>query len=80
MTEEIKNPLTIDSFTFSNRTNATLHVPADSKAAYEAANYWKDFKEIVEMPPLKGDVNNDGNIDAQDASLILQYVAGKISW
>ena len=28
----------------------------------------------------KGDVNADGEITAQDASLILQYVAGKISW
>ena len=26
------------------------------------------------------DVNHDGDITAQDASLILQYVAGKISW
>lgn len=28
---------------------------------------------------LKGDVNNDGNITAQDASLVLQLVAKKIS-
>ena len=30
--------------------------------------------------PLKGDVNGDGEVTAQDASLILQYVAGKITW
>ena len=29
--------------------------------------------------PLKGDVNGDGKVDAQDAALILQYVAGKIT-
>ena len=29
--------------------------------------------------PLKGDVNEDGVVDAQDAALILQYVAGKIT-
>ncbi len=26
------------------------------------------------------DVNADGSITAQDASLILQYVAGKVDW
>ena len=35
--------------TFSNRANATLYVPAGCKGAYEAANYWKEFKEIVEI-------------------------------
>ena len=44
-------PVTIDSGTFSNRANATLYVPAGSKAAYEEAEYWKEFKEIVEMAP-----------------------------
>ena len=29
--------------------NATLYVPKGSKAAYEAADYWKAFKEIVEI-------------------------------
>jgi len=41
-------PLSIDSYTFSNRANATLYVPAGSKEAYEAADYWKEFKEIKE--------------------------------
>ena len=27
--------------------NATLYVPAGCKAAYEAADYWKDFKKIM---------------------------------
>ena len=34
---------------FSNCANATLYVPAGSKAAYEAAEGWKNFKEIVEF-------------------------------
>ena len=46
---EKETPLTITSYTFSNRTNATLYVPAGCKAAYETANYWKEFKEIVEL-------------------------------
>ena len=47
---EKETPISIGQSTFSNRKNATLYVPAGSKAAYEAANYWKEFKEIVEMP------------------------------
>ena len=154
VTVELESPLTIDNSIFSNRANATLYVPYGSTAAYEAANYWKEFKEIIEMPGprcatptisfkggklhfecetldvtyhytitppsktdntgndvevgssytvqvyaskdgyqdsdiatqdidirgLKGDVNDDGDVTAQDASLILQKVAGKIDW
>ncbi len=42
-------PVTISSNTFSNRANATLYVPYGCKAAYEAADYWKEFKEIQEL-------------------------------
>ena len=41
------SPVAITSNVFSNRANATLYVPAGSKAAYQAANNWKNFKEIV---------------------------------
>lgn len=44
-------PLQITSNTFVNQSCATLFVPYGSKAAYEAADYWKDFKEIVEVKP-----------------------------
>ena len=47
---ESPTPVAITSTSFSNRANATLYVPAGSKAAYEAADYWKEFKEIIEMP------------------------------
>ena len=49
VTAMMTTPATIYSNTFSNRSNATLYVPAGCKAAYEAANYWKEFKEIVEL-------------------------------
>ena len=48
VTVELESPLTIGNSTFSNRANATLYVPYGSTAAYEAANYWKEFKEIIE--------------------------------
>lgn len=66
-------PSTITSGVFTNRTNATLYVPAGSKAAYQTADYWKEFKEIVEV----GDLNGDTELTAQDASLVLQQIAGK---
>ena len=44
-------PVTINEYVFSNRTNATLYVPQGSKEAYKAADYWKEFKEIIEIDP-----------------------------
>lgn len=44
-------PLRIEERTFINRTGVfdhILHVPAGTKSKYEAADYWKEFKEIVE--------------------------------
>ncbi len=43
-----KTPVAIDGVTFVNQGNATLSVPFGSKDAYEAAEYWRDFKEIIE--------------------------------
>lgn len=48
---DINTPLAITGTTFTNRTNATLYVPVGSKSAYEVADYWKEFKESVEMAP-----------------------------
>ena len=46
------SPISIDDNNpFPNRANATLFVPAASKDNYEAANYWKDFKEIQSYVP-----------------------------
>ena len=47
---EHKEPLTVDAHAFSDfNKSAVLYVPAGSKAAYESAEVWKDFKEIIEM-------------------------------
>ena len=48
VTVEAATPPTIYSNTFSNPASITLHVPAGSKDAYAAANYWKNFNEIIE--------------------------------
>ena len=43
--------------TFSGISNATLYVPSGSKSAYEAADVWKDFGTIEEMPGGKCGTN-----------------------
>ena len=40
-------PPEIASTTFTNRTNATLHVPVRSIADYRNADFWKEFLNIV---------------------------------
>ena len=42
-------PVTIWGYEFSNQANITLYVPKGSKEAYQAADYWKEFKEIIEI-------------------------------
>ena len=58
----VKNasPVEISSYVFSSRKKATLYVPAGSKAAYEAADYWKEFKEIIEYEELE--INGAGKL------------------
>jgi hypothetical protein len=45
-------PLKIEEHVFFNfdKDKCTLYVPYGSKSAYQAADYWKDFKNIVEAP------------------------------
>lgn len=50
---EVPVPIYSSIFNYSNF--ATLYVPTGCKAAYEAADYWKDFKEIVESSPQTQD-------------------------
>ena len=50
---EIKNPFTINDYVFRSSndviyTNATLTVPAGTKAKYQSTAGWKEFKNIVE--------------------------------
>ena len=58
-----QEPIFIDEWEFTNRSNATLYVPYGCKAAYEAAPYWKEFKEIVEMEPTGVEVTDISQMD-----------------
>ncbi|MCR5362803.1 MAG: leucine-rich repeat domain-containing protein [Bacteroidales bacterium] len=59
-------PVSISSNVFPYRANATLYVPTGSKAAYESADYWKEFKEIVEIEVLDRLIITDGEALAYD--------------
>jgi hypothetical protein len=57
-------------------------VPHGSVAAYKAANYWKEFKVIIEMGEdpisvLKGDMDGDGVLDVNDVQMLINVILGK---
>ena len=65
-------PAAITQDVFTNRKNATLYVPKGSKDAYKAADYWKEFKEIIEIDPTGIDQisfqeNGEQGIDQEGA-------------
>ena len=80
MTIKRKTPIKISYYTnyntFTNRKNATLYVPKGSKTAYEADDFWKEFKEIVEYEPLYilGDANADEIVDENDVNTVVEYL------
>ena len=76
-------PVSISSTVFAKRSNATLYVPSGSIEAYKAANYWKEFKEIVENSNItfadanvkalcvaNWDTNHDGELSLYEAATV----------
>ena len=62
-------------FSYTTYENATLYVPAGSKEAYMAADYWKKFTNIVEMDfNIKGDINGDESVDVSDITTLVNMV------
>ena len=70
----MKIPVAIRENTFPSRANAKLYVPMGCRETYLAANYWKDFKQIVEFSD--DDVNGDACLDVADITLLVNIVAG----
>lgn len=70
----------MEPFNDANYNNTTLVVPKGCKAAYQAANVWQKFVNIVEedfpIPYLRGDVNNDNEVDVSDVTAIISYILG----
>ena len=73
-------PVAMGSLAFSDSYNATLYVPKGSKEAYAAADYWNEFKEIVEIgtdDQTLGDANSDQTVDVADVVAIVNYILGE---
>ena len=81
------NPVSISSGVFSNRANATLYVPKGAKAAYEAADYWKEFGEIVERNTVDVTMSaagtrtfcSDQDLDFSEVSGLKAYIISGFS-
>ncbi|MBQ0070080.1 MAG: leucine-rich repeat protein, partial [Bacteroidales bacterium] len=76
-------PPTIQATTINTSYDKTLKVPDASVDAYKAANYWKNFYNIVGIngtPSVKkGDVNKDGTVDIADVNLCIDVILGLAS-
>ena len=76
VTVGMTTPVAITSDVFPNRANSTLYVPKGSRAAYKTANYWKEFKNIVELEdgvPVKCEIPTitllaNGKINVESAT------------
>ncbi len=75
-----KTPISIDDDCFSNRANATLYVPEGCKEAYQAAEYWNEFKEIIErgLPAVDGDEDVDFGDEIDDDTNLDGNIVGNI--
>ena len=70
------------SFSLRDQQKCTLHVPKASIPKYREAFGWKDFREIVALGDeeyvkqnyQKGDINDDGRIDAEDLALLQRII------
>ena len=69
-------PCTITENTFSNRYNATLYVKYGTRGRYAVADYWKQFKEIIEYgdAPVFGDLNGDGKVNIADVTVLVNII------
>ena len=81
-----EKPIEVYSYTFENDYAATLYVPAGCKSAYESADYWKNFRNILEPTQstiisfkdvnvkaiciANWDTNGDNELDTKEASLV----------
>jgi hypothetical protein len=61
-----------------DKETCILYVPKNSSDKYRQADGWGEFQNIVEIESeIKGDANNDGNVDNQDIDAITNYIINK---
>ena len=65
-------------FDESHFSSCTLYVPRGTKAAYQAADTWRAFLNIVEVdfPEefTRGDVNDDHSVNIADVTSLIDYL------
>ncbi|MBQ4229075.1 MAG: leucine-rich repeat protein [Bacteroidaceae bacterium] len=70
------------AFALQDQQRCTLHVPRETLEKYMESPGWKDFYRIVALSDSdyaaqnyqKGDVNDDGKVDAEDLALLRRIV------
>lgn len=70
------------SFSLADQQHCTLHVPSEAVSRYQESPVWSDFCRIVALSDdeylaqnyQRGDINDDGLIDASDLMLLQRYV------
>ena len=70
--ESVTVKATTPPFLYDNsfsKWDRTLYVPASTKSAYEAADGWKNFTEIVELEAQKFTLEISGNFNSSESHL-----------
>lgn len=52
-------------------------MPQGCKAAYQEAEFWKEFKQIVENVNVNADVNKDGATTIDDVTALVSIILGE---
>ena len=52
-------------------------MPQGCKAAYQEAEFWKEFKQIVENVNVNADVNKDGATTIDDVKALVSIILGE---
>ena len=72
----------VGAFTRADQQKCTLHVPRETIHLYRKASIWGDFYNIVPLKDSeylalnyqKGDINDDGKVDAEDLDLLRRII------
>ena len=57
-----------------NQPRVPLTVPAEARDRYQSAEQWKEFLFIDEPMWLRGDVNNDGEVNIADVNTLIDII------
>ena len=72
------------AFSPRDQRQCTLHVPAEALPLYLGSPVWRDFPNVVPLSDKdyagqgyqRGDINDDGRVDADDLALLRRFIVG----